>query len=112
MNQIQGVNGAVSFDGRMVTISRAGFMARATVGKGEKRIPVRSITAVQLKPASKMIRGYIQFTVPGGMEQRSRVGSQTRDAARDENSVVFTSKQQAGFEQLRDEIEAAMFESV
>ena len=107
-SEIRGVNGTISFDGRFVTITRKGFMARATVGKGEKRIPVKNISAVQLKPASALIRGYIQFTVPGGNENRSRMGKQTIDAAKDENSVVFTPKQQPGFEQLRAQIEEAI----
>jgi len=45
-----------------------------------------------------MLNGFIQFSVPGGNEARSKFGSQTMDAVKDENSVVFTRKQQAGFE--------------
>jgi hypothetical protein len=45
--EVQGRNGTVIFDGQFVTIQRTGFMARATLGKGEKRIPVASITAVE-----------------------------------------------------------------
>jgi len=82
-------------------------MARMTVGKGEKRIPVRAIAAIQLKPAG-MVRGFIQFTVPGGNEGRSRFGSQSVDAAKDENSVLFTFSQQPAFEQLRSAIEQAI----
>ena len=48
--QVRGHNGTVTYDGQFVTIARTGFLARATVGKGEKRIPLRHITAVQLKP--------------------------------------------------------------
>ena len=44
---VKGVNGQVSFDGDFVTIKREGFAARATIGKGDKRLPVSSITAVQ-----------------------------------------------------------------
>ncbi|HUQ00322.1 MAG TPA: hypothetical protein VM093_07655, partial [Aeromicrobium sp.] len=32
--EAKGVNGTVHFDGQFVTITRTGFMARATVGKG------------------------------------------------------------------------------
>lgn len=104
----KGVNGTVVFDGQAVTIQRTGALARMTVGKGEKRIPVKSITAVQWKPATAMIRGFIQFTVPGGNEGRSKVGRQTRDAARDENSVLFGYTQREEFERLRAAIEAAL----
>ena len=64
-------------------------LARGTIGKGEKRIPLASITAVQWKPAGPIMSGFIQFTIPGGNEVRSRYGSQTRDAGKDENTVIF-----------------------
>lgn len=103
-----GFNGQVTFDGQFVTIHRKGFRARATVGKGEKRIPVQSIVAVQWKPAGPMVNGFIQFTVPGGNERRSAFGRQTADAVQDENSVVFTRGQRDGFEALRQAVEAAV----
>ncbi len=34
----KGYNGQASFDGRFITITRKGFVARGSVGKGEKRI--------------------------------------------------------------------------
>lgn len=79
-----------------------------TIGKGEKRIPVRSISAIQIKPAGAMMNGFISFGVGGGNEKQSRFGSQTMDATKDENSVVFTKKQQGDFEVLRDAVEAAI----
>ena len=106
--EIKGQNGTVLFDGDFVTIRRTGFIARATVGKGEKRIPVPSINAVQWKPAGSMVNGYIQFTLGGGNETRAKFGSQTSDAARDENSVVLTKKQMPEFEELRTVIERAI----
>jgi len=105
--EVKGVNGTVVFDGSMVVIRRSGAMARLTLGKGEKRIPLRSIAAVQFKPAG-MVRGFIQFTIPGGNERRSKFGSQTTDAAKDENSVLFNTGQQSAFEALRDAIEARL----
>lgn len=106
--QVKGHNGTVSFYGTFVTITRKGFLARATVGKGEKRIPVGQITAVQFKPAGIVTNGFIQFTIGGGIERRSKFGSQTRDAVEDENSVVFHKAQQPAFEQLRSAIEASI----
>jgi hypothetical protein len=105
---VAGVTGQVIFDGSFVTIARRGFRARAIVGKGEKRIPIRSITAVQWKPAGAMVRGFIQFTVPGGNERRSGFGHQTADAAGDENSVIFTKSQMPAFERLRTTVEQAI----
>lgn len=106
--EAHGVNGQVAFDGMFVTITRKGLAARATVGKGEKRIPVRSVAAVQWKPAGFATNGYIQFTVSGGNENRARFGKQTVDAAKDENSVVFSKGHQGEFEALRSAIEAVI----
>ncbi|MGH4015246.1 MAG: DUF4429 domain-containing protein [Pseudonocardiaceae bacterium] len=106
--QVKGHTGTVEFARTSVTITRTGFLARASVGKGGKRIPLGQITAVQFKPAGILVNGFIAFTVGGGNEQRSRFGRQTTDAAHDENGVIFWTRQQAAFEQLRDAIEAAM----
>ena len=70
----KGVNGTVTFDGTWVTISRTGFLARSTVGKGEKRISVSQITSVRWKPPTKLIRGYISFALPGGNETDRALG--------------------------------------
>lgn len=108
MIEAKGHTGAVSFDGQHVTIIRKGFLARASVGKGEKRLHVGQIAAVQWKPAGPLVNGFIQFTVPGGNERRSAFGSQTSSAAHDENSVVFTRKQMPDFERLRAAIDEAI----
>lgn len=104
-----GNNGTVDFDGRTVSIRRESLLARMTIGKGEKRIPLTSIAAIQLKPAGAVMSGYIEFTVMGGVEMRSQMGSATRDASHNENAVVFARKQMPEFERLRDAIEAARY---
>jgi hypothetical protein len=106
--EVKGYGGQVTFDGQTVTLHRKGFLARSTVGKGDKRIPVRHISAVQFKPAGIVANGFIQFSMGGGVERRSQFGTQSRDAANDENSVMFTKQQQPSFERLRGAIEAAM----
>jgi hypothetical protein len=106
--ELKGVNGQLRFDGATVTISRKGLMARGTVGGGDKSIPVAGISAVQLKPAKMGTRGFIAFTIAGGVERTSRVGSQTVDAARDENAVLFKKGQQGEFEAFRDAVQAAI----
>lgn len=108
MIEAKGVTGTVRFDGAIVVIAREGGMARMALGKGEKRIPVRALSAIELKPPSLGVRGFIQFTVPGGIERRSKKGSRTIDAAEDENSVLFTKSQMPAFLALRDAIEAAI----
>jgi hypothetical protein len=103
----KGTNGTIHFDGQTVTIERTGFNARVFVGGGEKRIPTASITAVQWKKAG-LTAGFIQFTVPGGNEVRSRSGRQSRDALHDENSVTFHARQMPAFEPIRAAIEQAI----
>lgn len=104
-----GTNGYATFDGHFVSLVRVGI-SRLTIGKGAKRIPVTSITGVQLKQAGAIVNGFIQFTVPGGNERRSAFGQQTVNAAQDENSVVFIKADEPAFLQLRDLIEAAQLE--
>ena len=109
--EVEGHGGTLTtFDGRTITILRKGFLARTTVGKGEKQIPLAHLTAVQFKPAGRLINGFIQFTVGGGIEPRSSFGHQTMDAVTDENSVVFTHAQSKAFEDLRDAVQAALVE--
>ncbi|ACU69952.1 conserved hypothetical protein [Catenulispora acidiphila DSM 44928] len=108
MIETKGHNGQVQFDGEFVTIARKGFLARSSVGKGVKRIHLSQIAAVQWKPAGFAVNGFIRFTVPGGIETRARFGSRTTSAAKDENSVIFTQKQQPAFAELRDAVESAI----
>jgi hypothetical protein len=105
---VKGHNGTIILDDDFVTISRKGFLARASVGKGDKRLLIGHITAVQFKPAGPVTNGFIQFTVGGGNEARSHFGRQTRDAAHDENSVIFWWAQRAEFQALRDATEEAI----
>lgn len=107
---VQGYNGTVSFDGDFVTIQRKGAFARLTIGKGDKRIPVSSISSVQWKPPGAMVNGFISFSLAGGNEKQSRFGSQTSAAANDENSVIVSKKQGPDFERLRAAIEQAIAE--
>jgi len=104
----KGYNGTVRFDNGMVTLDRTGFAARVLIGSGSKAIPVDRITAVQLVPAKLGFRGFIQFTIGGGIERRATFGHRTTDAAKDENSVMFNRHQQFEFVAMKMAIEAAM----
>jgi hypothetical protein len=55
-----------------------------------------------------LVNGYIEFTVPGGNETRSRMGSATKDARRNENAVIVTRQQVPAFVVLRCAVEEAM----
>ncbi len=106
MIEAKGTNASVTFDGNFVTIKRNSLLGRMTIGKGDKRIPVGSISAVQWKPAGIMMNGFIEFSISGGNEAKSKLGSSTLDAAKNENAAVFTKKQMPDFERVRAEIEA------
>lgn len=106
----KGRNGQISFDGKTVTITREGFAARATHGRGEKSIPIRQIAAVQLKPNSFATVGYIQFTVPGEMSNNKAKGGRTMDASKDENAVLFVKKNEPEFIALKSAIQQAIAE--
>ena len=73
-------------------------LARAAHGKGEKKIPIRSISAVQWKEPGALVNGFIQFTILGGTEVTARHGNRTISAGNDENSVVITKPQAAAIE--------------
>lgn len=108
MIEVKGHNGQITFDGQYVTISRRGILGRMSVGKGEKRFHISQISSVQWKPAGPFVNGFIQFATAGGNERRSQFGSQTSNAVNDENSVLFTTKQKAAFEELRKHVEGAI----
>lgn len=99
----KGVTGRLHVDQTFVTISRKGAMAKMSYGwtRGEKRIPIDSITAVQFK-APRLTNGYIQFTLGGGSESRRGV----LDATKDENSVLFSASHAREFAAIRDHIES------
>lgn len=107
MLEAKGTNGTLTFDGQTITIQRTGLNARMLVGGGEKRIPVTSLTAVQWRNAG-LTTGFIQFTLAGGIERRSRPGQTGADAKRDENTVTFHARQQRAFEEIRAAIDVAM----
>jgi Domain of unknown function (DUF4429)/Short C-terminal domain len=99
--QIKGVNGQITIEGDWLTIERKGFFGRIGHSKGDKRIPLASITAVQMRPAGSLANGFIRFTIPGSPELRGGLGN----AQKDENAVIFKKNQAKEFEQLRTDVE-------
>ncbi|WP_411876849.1 SHOCT domain-containing protein [Vulcanococcus limneticus] len=62
-----------------------GFMAQGL--SGTKTIPYESIIAIQFKPVSHLTVGFLQFTLPGGIEK----GQGVFNAVDDENTFTFGS---------------------
>ncbi|MEU2004679.1 DUF4429 domain-containing protein [Rhodococcus sp. NPDC019627] len=107
MISARGFNGTVHFDGRYITIERTGLMARLSVGRGEKRIPLSSIQAIQFKRPSPFVLGYIEFTIPGGNEVNSSFKSASARTAESENAVTLERKHVSDMLALRDAIDEA-----
>ena len=99
---VKGFGGQITLTEKRVIIERKGMLAKASHGsKGNKEIPLKNITAVQFKSAG-MSNGYIQFSILGGNESTGGVF----DAAKDENSVMFTKKQEPMFQEVKRFIDA------
>lgn len=88
-----------------LSITRKGVMSGLTHGlKGEKSIPLKNITAVQLKKPG-FNNGYIQFGLLGGNESKGGI----LDAAQDENTIMFTRKYYPEMVELKEIIESYIF---
>ena len=110
MISAKGHNGTVTFDGNTITIDRSGFIARSTVGGGRKTIPLSSISGVQYKRPGGLIEGYVEFTIPGAIEHRSRrLGLYaTNENGNNENAVVVWPRQRDDFDRLVEAINQAL----
>lgn len=96
-----GHNGQIELYKDRLVIKRKGFMSKLTHGfKGSKEIRLNRISSIQLKEAGMITSGYIQFSFSGGKENTDGL----MDATKDENSVVFTKKQQTDFKKIKTAI--------
>jgi hypothetical protein len=96
----KGSNGVITLDGDWLTIDRKGF-GRAGHSEGDRRIPLASITAVQLRHGRVFRDGFIRFGFAGSPEFRGGL----RSAMRDENAVTFRRGQAKGFNMIRAAVE-------
>lgn len=90
-----------------LTIKRKGFMSANSHGfKGDKTIPFKNITAIQLKEP-KMTNGYIQFSLIGGNESTQGLFASTSD----ENTIMVSKKEDyEKMVELKDYIENYNYE--
>lgn len=93
----------VTVDEYNVKIQPKGFSNFINKGgsKGEKSIPIKSITAIQFKEPG-FTTGYIQFAYSGSSETKG--GSLS--AVKDENSITFIKKELAQAKELVELIES------
>jgi Domain of unknown function (DUF4429) len=103
--QANGSNGQIRLTRNRVIISRRGFWGFVSQGlAGEKEIPISRITAIQFKRQDAYTKGYLQFSIPGGIESKGGVFN----AASDENTVLFTDIQQADFEEVKRYVDSVI----
>ncbi|MFN6517406.1 MAG: DUF4429 domain-containing protein [Nostoc sp. CreGUA01] len=96
--EIEGSNGQIRLTHNRIIISRRGTTAFITQGlKGDKEIPIRRITAIQFKPADRLTKGYVQFSIEGNIELIRGVFADIID----ENTVIFSWAEQPEFEELK-----------
>jgi Short C-terminal domain/Domain of unknown function (DUF4429) len=91
--ELKGSNGKIELHEDKVVIKRQGLTAKMAQGffKGDKTIYINQITCIELKEGGTFVNGYIQFTLPGGVERRG--GLLGKDGAiKDENTVMFQKK--------------------
>ena len=84
--KLEGVNGQLTVYENKIVIERnnlQGFLGQGLAGT--KTIPMSAIQSVQFRKGGA-IRGFIQFTVIGGIEKQGGVSA----AVNDENSVILT----------------------
>lgn len=95
--EAKGVNGQIAIYEKFILINRKGTLAFLNHGfDGGKFIPYKYVTSIQFKNPGAVTSGFIQFSIMGGSEDKG--GLMT--AAKDENSVLFTSKDKDNFKKI------------
>jgi len=106
--RFEGQTGQIELFKDKLIIKRAGFFAVLTQGlKGEKTIYLSQITGIQLKLGSTLLNGYIQFTLPGGIENKGGMIAATSD----ENTVQFYKQSNDSATNLKEKIEELIYKS-
>ena len=99
-------NGSITVYEDYVEITRSGLMPmfyRGYTG-GKKKIPIRSITAVEFKKQG-MKQGFIHFSVGG----EGNLAKSYDAIVKDENTVTYTPSQTKKAEAIRDAVEELIF---
>ncbi|MCB9072499.1 MAG: SHOCT domain-containing protein [Bdellovibrionaceae bacterium] len=101
--KIKGVQDILEVFEDKLTITPNGVLGFINKGlKGTKEIPFRSIHAIQIKKASMLINGFIQFSISGGKESKSGIFGATQD----ENTFMFNAKMNDEIERVKIFIES------
>jgi hypothetical protein len=96
----KGVNGTlvVTPDRVIVKRKRALLPLLGRGLRGDKQIAIDQRSSTQFKKATAFVNGYIGFSLVGGAETKLSGFA----AAQDDDSIMFTNKQQPGFEKAKE----------
>ncbi|WP_370340144.1 DUF4429 domain-containing protein [Catenulispora sp. MAP5-51] len=98
----KGRTGQISFDGRAITITRGGILARGLSGSGTTTVPIEQVTGVDFKPTGAN-HGRITILVAGTVAPRRN----SMRSSNDPLTVDFT-LHSSDFRRVRDAIETAL----
>jgi hypothetical protein len=101
----KGVNGTVFVTPDRVVIRRKrallAIMSQGLRRTTEKVIPMEQVAGAQFKQATAFVNGYLRLSIAGQPEPEGG----GIDAAQDDGAVMFTNKQQPGFEWAKELID-------
>ena len=103
----EGIGDVLELFEHKITIKRTGLGNFLTKGmQGDKDIFLNQLTSIQFKKAGAFVSGYLKFGVLGGVEGKRGI----LEAAGDENTVMFTARDEPAFEKIRAELEKKLGE--
>lgn len=94
----------VTLDDHFLTITPLTRLSKLNGGRGDKRITLSSIQAVQLHPPTRFLVGFIEFTILGAAERQSPLGKRRFEAVKNENAITFSKQDAEAFTWLRDAV--------
>jgi hypothetical protein len=101
----KGVNGTIFVRPDHIVIRRKrallAIMSQGLKRTTEKELALDQVAGVQLKQATTFVNGYIRLSIAGQTEPAGG----GLDAAQDEDAIMFTVKQQPGFEWAKELID-------
>lgn len=100
----KGTNGSVELHEHHIVIKRKGVKNALRGLRGDKSIPLSSVTSVQFRPVSFLENGRIRFSILGGSDFKGGY----HDALNDENTVFFSRSGENQFATLRDAVQNAI----
>ena len=103
MEEYKGYGGTVELHDDQIVIRREGAVAKIGGQGATREIPCSALSGVTLKPATRLVNGYLQLQLGG---------APVRDHRGDPNSILFRHKDSARFEELADILQQRIADNV